>query len=489
MIKKLSALFDEVPPKSDFNPVKSAIANSQGNAEVAAALKLFASMPASTALFANPVRHHLEVPAGGAVLELDIRSFTVRGKIFEEDIVTGTADAISVIFVGLFGRIPEPPEAKLFAAFVSNAFQAGLGTAGRIAEFMKSFPDASPDIVMQLWASNRKAMRPAGPVNASQPPHKLLVEMIEVHLENVAVAAVASYMRSMKPSDRVKGTLRFIRKAATNDPFRLMFSLLLRRIVNDDEVRILKQMGAIQIHHGSAGSNMVARYFASLHTRSISDLFTASQMALDCGRHFGAIRDMTDFVKELEKTPKSKRDDVIRGRILNGNLPTFGHPEISAAGRDNHLEADPRPALYLAPLFDAIDRGIIHVDPAMRKRAGFLERIYQIALVEGVEKSTGKGRLRLTPNTDFGAWLVQEALGIEEADRTLISYAYRGFGWMMDVREQLQQPIIRPVIPADPSIIPTESKGNDDGVIPKVIARVHARLVAGNAFSDSARSL
>ena len=223
---------------------------------------------------------------------------------------------------------------------------------------------------------------------------------------------------------------------------------------------------------------MVARYFASLHTRSISDLFTASQMALDCGRHFGAISDMTDFVRLLEKTPKAKRDDVIRGRILTGNLPAFGHPEISAAGRDNHLEADPRPALYLAPLFDAIDRGVIHVNPAIRKRAGIVERIYQIALVEGIEKSKGKGRLRLTPNTDFGAWLVQEVLGIEEADRTLLSYAYRGFGWMMDTREQLQQPIIRPVIPPDPAI----SSWIGNGIIPDVIAKVHARLAAGNAF-------
>jgi citrate synthase len=199
---------------------------------------------------------------------------------------------------------------------------------------------------------------------------------------------------------------------------------------------------------------MVARYFASLHTRSVSDLFTAGQMTLDCGRHFGAISDMTDFVRVLERTPFSKRDDAIRDRILKGNLPTFGHPEISAAGRDNRLEADPRPALYLAPLFDAIDRGVVHVSPKAQKRAGLLERIYQIALFEGIEKSSGKARLRLTPNTDFGAWLVQEILGIEEADRTLLSYTFRGFGWMMDSREQLQQPIIRPVIPPDPQSFP-----------------------------------
>jgi citrate synthase len=225
---------------------------------------------------------------------------------------------------------------------------------------------------------------------------------------------------------------------------------------------------------------MVARYLATLHTRSISDLFTASQMALDCGRHFGAISDMTDFVRDLERTPESERDNVIRGRILKGNLPTFGHPEIAAAGRENHLEMDPRPALYLAPLFEAIDKGTVVVSPRTLKRAQLLERIYQIALVEGVEKAAGSGRLRLTPNTDFGAWLVQEALGIEEPDRTLLSYAYRGFGWMMDVREQLQQPIIRPVIPPDPALL---ERNPVHSIVPAVISAVHNRLVAGNAFA------
>jgi len=50
---------------------------------------------------------------------------------------------------------------------------------------------------------------------------------------------------------------------------------------------------------------------------------------------------------------------------------------------------------------------------------------------------------------------------------------------MMDVREQLQQPIIRPVIPPDPRIIPTDS-GN--AVIPEIISKVHTRLVSGGAF-------
>jgi hypothetical protein len=51
---------------------------------------------------------------------------------------------------------------------------------------------------------------------------------------------------------------------------------------------------------------------------------------------------------------------------------------------------------------------------------------------------------------------------------------------MMDTREQLQQPIIRPVIPPDPAIVPAAAA---DGIIPKVISSVHNRLVSGNAFS------
>jgi len=136
--------------------------------------------------------------------------------------------------------------------------------------------------------------------------------------------------------------------------------------------------------------------------------------------------------------------------------------------------------LYLAPLFEAIDKGAVTIGAKALERVSFLERIYQIALVEGVQKSTGGGRLRLTPNTDFGAWLVQEVLGIEDPDRTLLSYAYRGFGWMMDVREQLQQPIIRPVIPPDPAIL---SAGQVDDIVPATISSVHNRLVAGRAFT------
>jgi citrate synthase len=473
MDSKLLAIFSEVPPKPDYNPVRKAIESSKDRPDVAAALKLFSSMPPSTAVLANPVRHHQQVAAGNATLELEIRSFTIRGRLFEEDIVSGKADATRVIFVGLFGRFPTEQEAALFRGYLSRSLALGIQRCfEKTREFMKTFPNASPDIAVQHWASFRKALRKVGPINTSRPPGELLAEMIEIHMENVAVAGLASALRADSMAAPPAGEI--------SDPFHWFFSMLLRHAANPDEARILGQLGAIQVHHGSAGSSMVARYLATLHTRSVSDLFTAAQMTLDCGRHFGAISDMTDFVGDLEQTPESERDNVIRSRILKGNLPTFGHPEIAAAGRDNHLEMDPRPALYLAPLFEAIDKGTVTVNPKTLGRARLLERIYQIALIEGVEKATGAGRLRLTPNTDFGAWLVQEILGIEEPDRTLLSYAYRGFGWMMDVREQLQQPIIRPVIPPDPAIM--ESKPVNS-IVPAIISSVHNRLVAGNAFS------
>ncbi len=43
--------------------------------------------------------------------------------------------------------------------------------------------------------------------------------------------------------------------------------------------------------------------------------------------------------------------------MLTGGLPTFGHPEIAAAGRGNQVQQDPRPAIYIDPVFKAIDAG------------------------------------------------------------------------------------------------------------------------------------
>src|SRR5215467_11892555 len=129
MDQKLASLFSQVPVKPDYNPVRKAIDASKDQPETAAALKLFVSMPPSTGVLANPVRHKHKVPARGATLELDIRSFTVRGKLYEEDIITGAADAIRVIFVGLFGRNPNADEASALRLFISQSLFTGMQRA------------------------------------------------------------------------------------------------------------------------------------------------------------------------------------------------------------------------------------------------------------------------------------------------------------------------------------------------------------------------
>jgi hypothetical protein len=205
-------------------------------------------------------------------------------------------------------------------------------------------------------------------------------------------------------------------------------------------------------------------------------------MALDGARHFGAIHDMSDFVQELEALPADQRADRIREKMLGGGLPTFGHPEIAAAGRGNQVQQDPRPAIYIDPVFKAIDAGKLTMTPRQQERLSIARLIYLTAFVNGVLKPDREDEppLRLTANTDFGAWCVQEALGIEEADRTLLTYIFRGFGWMMDAREQLQQKMIRPVIAPDPKIIP---KASDDTTIPTLVERVHTRLSHDNPFN------
>ena len=136
MDHRLAAIFSEVPLKPDYNPVRKAIDASKSQ-EVVAALKLFNSMPPSTGVIANPVRHHHRIPVANATLELDIRSFTIRGQVFEEDIISERADAIHVIFTGLFGRRPSNEEAKIFAEFLAQCFMLGLSRSfDKTKEFM-----------------------------------------------------------------------------------------------------------------------------------------------------------------------------------------------------------------------------------------------------------------------------------------------------------------------------------------------------------------
>ena len=273
------------------------------------------------------------------------------------------------------------------------------------------------------------------------------------------------------------------KKAQEKTAFQTCYSLLLGHRANDVENKALERMGIIQTHHGSAGSNMVARYMATLHTPSVSDFLTAAHMNLDGDRHFGAIHDITHFINALEQLSPDKQEAAIRNEMLEGGIPTFGHPEIAAAGRVDEIQQDPRPAIYIEPVLQAIDSGDLTLNDKQKQRLGMIQRIYQIAFVEGVIKPGRENDppLRLTPNTDFGGWAAQEALSIHELDRTLLTYIFRGFGWMMDAREQLQdRHIIRPVIPPDPQIIPTDSS---DSTIPDIVVSTHNRLVQGDAFS------
>jgi citrate synthase len=486
--KEYPSFLSELPTVPEYSPVSKAIGKSD-DPEIVSALRLFASMPPSTGVLANPVRYHHSITCNGTPMELGIRSFGIRGCLLEDEIVDGTAETIGVIFVGLFGRFPRTGERKSLLLLLSREFdQVVTRILPCLAKFAKSFPAVRPDVSMQYVSVIRKAEKRGGAVNPSRRSEDLLRDLIVVHLENAAACACASYMRyllSRSPTlsalALARRTKLFLDSAAKDDPFRAIFSLLLRRTVNATEAGILETLGAIQVHHGSAGSNMVARYLASLHTRSSSDLFVASQMALDCARHFGAITDLTDFVSVLEHASPGQRDKLIRERMRHGNLPGFGHPEIAVAGRNNRVEFDPRPAIYLSPVFKAIDAGRLKLSEERMKRVALAQRMYQLAFVEGIEKPGRSGRLRVAPNTDFGAWIVQEALGIDELDRTVLSYVFRGFGWMMDVREQLQQPIIRPVIPPDPSIAPPPAA---EGVIPTVVDVFHRRLCGANAFTS-----
>ncbi|HEU4770479.1 MAG TPA: citrate/2-methylcitrate synthase [Pyrinomonadaceae bacterium] len=510
----MDTTFALLPPAPAHNPVKQATAraNELGEKQIATTLGYFATMPASTGILANPVLYHTPVDCNGTTITLDIRSFTIRGLIPEADIVRGNAGPMDVIFTGLFSSAGEQADASAagsekLAALIDEKYFEALGTredrsfqAGplleQIAAFVKQYPGLGPEVAIQHFATLGKARLGREEhhdhgVHDDRDDVALLMEMITVHMQNVAVGGVSAYLNyvvsnnpQISTSELTASANEFISAEVSQgrNAFEISYSLILGRHANDHERLILERMGTIQIHHGSAGSSMVARYMATLHTLSVSDFFIASQMALDGARHFGAIHDMSDFVQELEARPPDQRTDRIREKMLGGGLPTFGHPEISAAGRGNQVQQDPRPAIYIDPVFKAIDAGQLTISPRQQERLAIARLIYLTAFVNGVLKPDRQNEppLRLTANTDFGAWCVQEALGIEEADRTLLTYIFRGFGWMMDAREQLQQKMIRPVIAPDPQIIP---KPNDDQTIPAVVERVHRRLTHEQPFS------
>mgnify|MGYP001473573743 CR=1 FL=1 len=508
----LSRLSAELPPKSAFLPVSAALerAAELKEAGIEGALRSYLSMPQSTMIIANPPLHHTQVDCAGTAVDLKVRSFAIRACVTEGQIVSGEVDPYTLFFAGLFGRLPKGEEKGLWSQAIEGAFFRALGfeekprekrtgDAGllpEIGEFVRTHPGLGSDVTVQFFLMKGKADRWATEgqghgISNRRPPMELLADMIDVQMEAVAVGGCTAYMNHLlrqnprlSASDLVQRTRAFLESETGrgSGALGISYGLLLGRPANEAETVILQRMGAIQTHHGSAGSNMVARYLTTLHAASVRDVFLAASLTMEGYRHFGAIHDMTHFVRDIEKLSSGERDRAIREKVLTGGLPTFGHPEISAAGRSGQIEQDPRPAIYLTPLFRALDAGEIALDDRQRHRLGIVERIYQIAFVEGVVKPGREGQepLRLTPNTDYGAWAVQEALGIADTDRTYLTIIFRGFGWMMDVREQLQQPIVRPVIAPDPAIVP---KPGDDHLIPDVVRGCHDRLARGKAFS------
>lgn len=492
-------IFSEVPPAPEYNPVKQAITRAEelGEKPIATTLGFFATMPSSTAIIANPVLHHTPVDCNGTTITLDIRSFTIRGTVAESDIVNGKLGPYDVIFTGLFDKTSS---SKQLADFIDQKFFQSLRgeiLISEVAAFVKKFPGLGPEVAMHhfLILGKAKLGRTEGQdrgMHDERNAESLLDEMISVHMENVVVGGVSTYMNyllmnnpQLTENELASAARQFVDEEVSrkSNAFQVSYSLILGHHANEHERLILERMGTIQIHHGSAGSNMVARYMATLHTFSVEDFFIASHMALDGARHFGAIHDMSDFVQELEPLNSEERAKRIREKMLTGGLPTFGHPEISAAGRGNQVQQDPRPAIYIDPVFKAIDAGELKMTQRQHERLSIARLIYLTAFVNGVLKPGKEDSppLRLTANTDFGAWCVQEALGIEEADRTLLTYIFRGFGWMMDAREQLQQKMIRPVISPDPKIVP---KSSDDPTIPDLVAGVHERLVQDEPFAS-----
>ncbi|MBB15709.1 hypothetical protein CMK22_10580 [Candidatus Poribacteria bacterium] len=505
----------ELPAPSDYAPVTEAIARSTelGEAEITKTLSGLVSMPQSTTVFANPPLHAANVDCNGTSIELQIRSFSIRGLLSESEIVAGNVTPAYLIFVGLFGRLPQRDdvvdEELLIQSLIDKKFyqiahtkQHGISgikpISFHVAEFMKTFSQAGPEIAIQHIAMlhkaaySKKQRQPRG-FDDHRNSGYFLIRKIHVHMMNVAVGGMSTYMRyllddspNLSEQELAEETCNFIEqhKEEGKTAFETCYSLLLGRKANDVEAKILERMGIIQTHHGSAASNVVARYMSTLHAVTISDFFNASQMILDGKRHFGAIHDMTAFIKELEEIPEGDQVRIVREKVMMGGLPTFGHPEISAAGRGNQIQQDPRAAIYLSPFFDAIDQKSLSLSNRQLERLKIVQRIYQIAFIEGLTKPDQEDRppLRLTPNTDFGAWCVQEGLGVDDPDRTLLTYIFRGFGWIMDAREQLQQRIMRPVVAPHPDIIPAV---DNDPTVPDQVVNVHNRLAEDEAFSPS----
>src|SRR5438309_9869144 len=110
----------ELPVAPEYDPVARAIAKTN-DSEIAAALRSFSSMPPSTGVLANPVRYHQPIMCNRVPLELEIRSFAIRGRLLADDVVTGWVYAIRVIFVVVFGRVRQPVQRRSFSSLLARA--------------------------------------------------------------------------------------------------------------------------------------------------------------------------------------------------------------------------------------------------------------------------------------------------------------------------------------------------------------------------------
>src|ERR1044072_369418 len=142
--------FAVMPAAPDYNPVKQATARAEerGKKQIATTLGYFATMPASTAIIANPVLHHTPVDCNGTQITLDIRSFTIRGTVPESDIVGGKVGPFEVISTGLFGPTGDT---NGLAGFINQKYFQSLSGSliEDVAEFVKRFPGLGPEVAMR----------------------------------------------------------------------------------------------------------------------------------------------------------------------------------------------------------------------------------------------------------------------------------------------------------------------------------------------------
>src|SRR5215211_6695949 len=234
-------IFAVVPPPPEYNPVKQAIAKADelGEKSIATTLGYFSTMPASTGIIANPVLHHTPVDCNGTTITLDIRSFAIRGTVHESDIVSGKVGPVDVIYTGIFGS---QGDTKELTAFIDQKYFQSLSGSliEDLAAFVKKFPGLGPEVAMHHFSILAKAKlgreehQDRG-IHDERDPESLLIEMISVHMENVAVGGVSVYMNHLLGNSQitedqiVKSTRQFLDEESKQkrNAFQVSYSLIL----------------------------------------------------------------------------------------------------------------------------------------------------------------------------------------------------------------------------------------------------------------------